>query len=116
MPTLRRGRKGVKSRGMTTLTMPALGESIVEGTIGKWLVREGDRVEKNQPVVEILTDKADSEIPSPEAGVIRKILAQEGDVVQVGGNLCEIEAGARKEKPGAGAGTGAGTTGSAGNG
>lgn len=47
----------------TKVTMPQLGESVVEGTVGKWLVKEGDRVEKNQPIVEILTDKADSEVP-----------------------------------------------------
>ena len=54
----------------TTVTLPQLGESIVEGTIGKWLVQEGDQVARDQPVVEILTDKADSEIPSPVAGVV----------------------------------------------
>ena len=57
---------------MSTIRMPQLGESVVEGTIGKWLVQEGQRVEKDQPVVEILTDKADSEINAPEAGVIAK--------------------------------------------
>jgi 2-oxoglutarate dehydrogenase E2 component (dihydrolipoamide succinyltransferase) len=79
----------------TTLTMPQLGESVVEGTIGKWLVQEGDRVERDQPVVEILTDKADSEVPAPVAGVVTKLLAQEDDVVRVGAGLCVIdEAGA----------------------
>ena len=72
----------------TTVAMPQLGESVVEGTIGKWLVQEGDRVERDQPVVEILTDKADSEVPSPVAGVVVKLLAQEDDVVRVGAGLC----------------------------
>lgn len=79
----------------TTVTMPQLGESVVEGTIGKWLVNEGDRVERDQPVVEILTDKADSEIPAPVAGVVTKLLAKEDEVVRVGAGLCVIdEAGA----------------------
>lgn len=75
----------------TTVTMPQLGESVVEGTIGKWLVREGDRVERDQPVVEVLTDKADSEVPSPVAGVVTKLLAQEDEVVRVGAGLCVID-------------------------
>ena len=79
----------------TTVTMPQLGESVVEGTIGKWLVKEGDRVERDQPVVEILTDKADSEIPSPVGGVVSQLLAKEDEVVRVGAGLCIIdEAGA----------------------
>jgi 2-oxoglutarate dehydrogenase E2 component (dihydrolipoamide succinyltransferase) len=79
----------------TTVTMPQLGESVVEGTIGKWLVKEGDRVARDQPVVEVLTDKADSEVPSPIAGVISKILAKEDEVVRVGAGLCVVdEAGA----------------------
>ena len=68
----------------TTVTMPQLGESVVEGTIGKWLVKEGDRVERDQAVVEVLTDKADSEVPSPVAGVVSKLLAKEDEVVRVG--------------------------------
>ena len=78
----------------TKVTMPQLGESVVEGTIGKWLVAEGQAVEKDQPIVEILTDKADSEVPSPVAGVLVKILATADEVVSVGSTLCEIEAGA----------------------
>src|SRR5437868_5075594 len=74
--------------------MPQLGESVVEGTIGKWLVSEGQAVQKDQPVVEILTDKADSEVNSPETGVVTKIVAQEGAVVTVGAALCEVDAGA----------------------
>ncbi len=84
----------------TTVTMPQLGESVVEGTIGKWLVREGDRVTRDQPVVEVLTDKADSEVPSPVAGVVTKLLAQEDEVVRVGAGLCVIdESGAAASAP-----------------
>jgi 2-oxoglutarate dehydrogenase E2 component (dihydrolipoamide succinyltransferase) len=75
----------------TTVAMPQLGESVVEGTIGKWLVQEGDHVQRDQPVVEILTDKADSEVPSPVAGVVLKLLAREDDVVRVGAGLCVID-------------------------
>ena len=75
----------------TKVTMPQLGESVVEGTVGKWLVAEGDQVQKDQPIVEILTDKADSELPSPVTGVVVKFLASEDDIVEVGGPLCEID-------------------------
>ena len=78
----------------TTVTMPQLGESVVEGTIGKWLVKEGDRVERDQPVVEVLTDKADSEVPSPVAGIVSKLLAKEDEVVRVGLGLFIVEEGA----------------------
>jgi 2-oxoglutarate dehydrogenase E2 component (dihydrolipoamide succinyltransferase) len=78
----------------TTVRMPSLGESVVEGTVGKWLVRVGQRIDRDQPVVEILTDKADSEVPSPEAGVVTKILVNEGDVIAIGAALCEVDSGA----------------------
>jgi 2-oxoglutarate dehydrogenase E2 component (dihydrolipoamide succinyltransferase) len=85
----------------TTVAMPQLGESVVEGTIGKWLVQEGDRVERDQPVVEVLTDKADSEVPAPVAGVVVKLLAREDDVVRVGAGLCVIDEAAQGGKPAA---------------
>jgi 2-oxoglutarate dehydrogenase E2 component (dihydrolipoamide succinyltransferase) len=81
----------------TTVAMPQLGESVVEGTIGKWLVHEGEHVERDQPVVEILTDKADSEVPSPVSGVVLKLLANEDDVVRVGAGLCVIDESAREQ-------------------
>src|SRR2546429_401402 len=65
------------------VTMPQMGESVVEGTIAKWLVKEGDRVTEDQPLVEISTDKVDTEIPAPGAGVISKIIAQEGQTLLV---------------------------------
>lgn len=77
----------------STIKMPQLGESVVEGTIGKWLVKEGDRIETDQPVVEVLTDKADSEVPAPAAGVVTRLLVAEGAIVVVGQDLCEIEVG-----------------------
>lgn len=87
---------------ISTIRMPQLGESVVEGTIGKWLVHEGERVEKDQPVVEILTDKADSEVPASAAGVVTKLLVGEGAVVSVGDALCEIDpAGTAKAAPAA---------------
>ena len=75
----------------TIVNVPTLGESVVEGTVGKWLVKEGQRVEREQPLVELLTDKTDSEIPSTTAGVVTKILAQEGETLAIGAPLCEID-------------------------
>jgi 2-oxoglutarate dehydrogenase E2 component (dihydrolipoamide succinyltransferase) len=73
------------------VTMPQLGESVSEGTISKWRVREGDVVQKDAPLVEIATDKADSELPAPHGGRVVRILAQEGEVVAVKAVLCQID-------------------------
>ncbi len=83
------------------VTLPELGESVVEGTVARWLVKEGDRVERDQPLVEVTTDKVDAEIPAPESGVIEAILAPEGAIVPVGGGLVRIGAGtpARRSAP-----------------
>ena len=75
----------------TGVELPALGESVVEGTVSRWLVAAGDRVEVDQPLVEVTTDKVDAEIPSPVAGIVVEILAAEGDVVPVGARLAEID-------------------------
>ena len=75
----------------TKVTMPQLGESVVEGTIGKWLVSVGQSVAKDEPIVEILTDKADSELPAPVAGVVTQLLAAEDDIIAVGDPICEID-------------------------
>ena len=83
---------------MIDVTMPQLGESVSEGTITKWLVREGDVVTKDQPLVEIATDKADSELPSPAAGRVARIAAKEGEVLPVKALLCQIEEGATAAK------------------
>src|SRR5688572_220150 len=80
-----------RSSVTTKVTMPQLGESVVEGTVGKWLVQEGERVSKDQPLLEILTDKADTELPSPVDGVVVRIAFQVDDVAQVGDVLCEID-------------------------
>jgi 2-oxoglutarate dehydrogenase E2 component (dihydrolipoamide succinyltransferase) len=76
------------------LVMPSLGESVIEGTITKWLVHEGDVVSREQAVVSVATDKADSDVPAPQGGRIVKILAPEGATVKVGEPLCEIDASA----------------------
>jgi 2-oxoglutarate dehydrogenase E2 component (dihydrolipoamide succinyltransferase) len=76
------------------VTLPQLGESVSEGTIAKWLVREGEAVTKDQPIVSIATDKADSDLPAPASGRIAKLLAAEGDVVPVLTVIAKIEEGA----------------------
>ena len=81
------------------LVMPSLGESVIEGTITKWLVHEGDAVTREQPVVSVATDNADSDVPAPQAGRILKILVPEGATVKVGEPLCEIEAGGASLPP-----------------
>jgi 2-oxoglutarate dehydrogenase E2 component (dihydrolipoamide succinyltransferase) len=64
--------------------LPALGESVVEGTVSKWLVKEGDRVEVDEPLVEVTTDKVDAEIPAPASGVVEQLLVSEGETLAVG--------------------------------
>lgn len=73
------------------MLMPKMGESITEGTISKWLVSIGDTVTKDETILEISTDKVDSEIPAPVSGVISTFIAQEGDTVDVGSVIAEIE-------------------------
>ncbi len=73
-----------------SVEMPALGESVTEGTVTRWLKQEGDTVEVDEPLVEVSTDKVDTEIPSPAAGVLQRIVAQEDDTVAVGGELAVI--------------------------
>jgi len=80
--------------------LPDVGEGVHEGEIVKWLVKEGDRVEEFQPMVEVLTDKATVEIPAPKSGVILKLMAKEGEVVKVGSVLVLIgEPGEAAEPP-----------------
>ena len=83
------------------IVMPKMGESIAEATIIRWLKNEGERVEKDEPIVEIATDKVDSEIPSTEAGILVKQLYQDGDVVKVGEPVAMIntEGGASASAP-----------------
>src|SRR5919199_5336441 len=77
----------------TTVTMPQLGETVVEGTITKWLKSEGEDIDRDEPLFEISTDKVDTEVPSPVAGTVSKILIQEGETVSVGTELAEIDDG-----------------------
>ncbi len=71
--------------------LPSLGESILEGTVSRWLVGQGEMVEVDQPIVEVTTDKVDAEIPSPVAGMIDQILVREGEVVAIGAVLARID-------------------------
>ncbi len=73
------------------VVMPQLGESVVEGVVARWLVKAGDAVAKDQPLVEISTDKVDAEIPSPAAGVVVEILAKEGETIPVLSPIARIE-------------------------
>ena len=72
------------------ISMPQMGESVTEGTVLGWLKAVGDRVEADEPLVEVSTDKVDAEVPAPAAGTIAKIHVSEGDTVQVGQLLAEI--------------------------
>src|SRR4029453_887703 len=71
----------------TSVTLPALGESVTEGTVTRWLKQVGDNVEADEPLLEVSTDKVDTEIPSPAAGVLLEIRAQEDETVEVGAVL-----------------------------
>ena len=83
----------------TSVTMPQLGESVTEGTVTRWLKQVGDSVEVDEPLLEVSTDKVDTEIPSPVAGVITAIKAGEDDVVEVGGELAVISDSAESAAP-----------------
>ena len=74
----------------TNVVMPLMGESVAEGTITKWLKKVGDRVEQDEPLFEITTDKVDADIPSPAAGILAKILARENETVAVNSVVAEI--------------------------
>ncbi len=76
---------------MAKVTMPQLGESVAEGTIGRWLKQPGDAVAKYEALVEVITDKVNAEVPSPYAGILREILAPEGSVVPNNADIAVIE-------------------------
>src|SRR5262245_21479190 len=89
---------------MTDVVMPQMGESIVEGTLTKWLKKPGERVERDEPLFEISTDKVDTEIPSPAAGTLSEVLVDEGKTVGINTVVARIEEGggaaaAPREKP-----------------
>ena len=72
-----------------SVNLPALGESVTEGTVTRWLKSVGDRVEIDEPLVEVSTDKVDTEIPSPAAGVLSRIVVSEDETAEVGSELGE---------------------------
>src|ERR1700739_2428770 len=74
-----------------SVVMPQLGESVTEGTVTRWLKREGERVEADEPLLEVSTDKVDTEIPSPVSGVLRGITVAEDETVAVGAELAVID-------------------------
>jgi pyruvate dehydrogenase E2 component (dihydrolipoamide acetyltransferase) len=74
-----------------SVSMPQLGESVTEGTVTRWLKKEGERVEADEPLLEVSTDKVDTEIPSPASGVLREIAVGEDETVEVGAQLAVIE-------------------------
>ncbi len=76
-----------------SVNLPALGESVTEGTVTRWLKQVGDRVEVDEPLLEVSTDKVDTEIPSPIAGVIEEILVAEDETAEVGAPLVRIGTG-----------------------
>src|SRR5271165_4477383 len=79
---------------MTDVVMPQMGESIVEGTLTKWLKKAGERVDRDEPLFEISTDKVDTEIPSPAAGTLSEIVVEEGKTVGINTVVGRISDGA----------------------
>src|SRR5258705_13825781 len=79
---------------MTDVVMPQMGESIVEGTLTKWLKKPGDHVDRDEPLFEISTDKVDTEIPSPAAGTLAEVLVEEGKTVGINTVVGRIDDGA----------------------
>src|SRR5438094_22608 len=78
---------------ITRVVMPQLGESVHEGTISKWLVKPGDKVVEFEPMLEVDTDKVNAEVPAPVSGILREILAKEGETVQAGAEIAVVETG-----------------------
>src|SRR3712207_6518000 len=84
--------EGAKERMATSVTLPALGESVTEGTVTRWLKQPGDSVEVDEPLLEVSTDKVDTEIPSPVAGTLLEIKVPEDETADVGAELAIIGA------------------------
>jgi len=80
------------------MLMPKMGESIIEGTVLNWLKKEGDSIEQDESVLEVATDKVDTEVPSTHAGILKQILAKEGDIVAVGAAIAIIETEGEKKE------------------
>ena len=81
------------------VVMPQMGESVMEGTVIEWSKTVGDRIEVDETLLEIATDKVDSEVPSPEAGILVDILVDEGDTIEVGKAIAIIETDANAAEP-----------------
>jgi 2-oxoisovalerate dehydrogenase E2 component (dihydrolipoyl transacylase) len=88
-------------RELKRVTMPQLGESVHEGTISRWLVKPGDRVVEFEPMLEVDTDKVNAEVPAPVTGVLKEILAREGDTVEAGAEIAVVEVESNGEAPAA---------------
>src|SRR4051812_24064231 len=84
---------------MTDVVMPQMGESIVEGTLTKWLKKAGETVERDEPLFEVSTDKVDTEIPAPVSGVLADVLVQEGQTVGVNAVVARINDGGGASAP-----------------
>jgi 2-oxoisovalerate dehydrogenase E2 component (dihydrolipoyl transacylase) len=82
----------------TRVVMPQLGESVHEGTISKWLVKVGEKVVEFEPMLEVDTDKVNAEVPAPVTGILREILAKEGETVQAGAEIAVVEVGSEDGK------------------
>src|SRR6266446_10688373 len=87
--------------GLAQIKMPQLGESVTEGTFEKWLKSEGDFVKRDEPIVEVVTDKVNAEIPSPFEGKLVKIAVTEGETVRVGAVIAQIETAGASTSPSA---------------
>ena len=83
----------------TIIELPHVGESVTEGVIAKWLKQPGERVEKYEPLVEVMTDKVNMEVPSPHAGTLLRTLVDEGDTVPMGEPICEMDVDGETETP-----------------
>src|SRR5690349_14281143 len=75
----------------TEIKMPQLGESVTEGTVGRWLKQPGERVEKYEALLEVTTDKVDTEVPAPVSGIVRELVVREGTTVRVGTLLAVLD-------------------------
>src|SRR5436305_2864379 len=95
--------KGSQRTMAYSVTLPELGESVTEGTVTRWLKQEGDTVAVDEPLLEISTDKVDTEVPSPVAGAVQRIVAREDETVEVGGELAVIGDGSAGAAPAAAA-------------
>ncbi|MFD9597498.1 biotin/lipoyl-containing protein, partial [Kitasatospora sp. NPDC059973] len=84
-----------------SVTLPALGESVSEGTVTRWLKAEGERVEVDEPLLEVSTDKVDTEIPAPASGILASIKVGEDETVEVGAELAVIDDGSGAPVPAA---------------